>query len=73
MVQKVASTDLLDGVAVFVGVINAGSFTAAAQALGHSTSYVSKAITRLEKRLGSRLLNRTTRTISLTDAGRAYY
>ena len=59
--------------AVFVGVINAGSFTAAARALGHSTSYVSKEITRLEKRLGSRLLNRTTRTISLTDAGRAYY
>ena len=73
MVQKVANTDLLDGVAVFVGVINAGSFTAAARALGHSTSYVSKEVSRLEKRLGSRLLNRTTRTISLTDAGRAYY
>ena len=73
MVQKFASTNLLEGVAVFVGVINAGSFTAAAQALGHSTSYVSKEISRLEKRLGSRLLNRTTRTISLTDAGRAYY
>jgi DNA-binding transcriptional LysR family regulator len=73
MVQKVANTDLLDGVAVFVGVINAGSFTAAARALGHSTSYVSKVVSRLEKRLGSRLLNRTTRTISLTDAGRAYY
>lgn len=73
MVQKVANTDLLDGIAVFVGVINAGSFTAAAHALGHSTSYVSKEVTRLEKRLGSRLLNRTTRTISLTDAGRAYY
>jgi len=73
MIQKVANTDLLDGVAVFVGVIDAGSFTAAARALGHSTSYVSKEITRLEKRLGSRLLNRTTRSISLTDAGRAYY
>ncbi|MGD8566939.1 MAG: LysR family transcriptional regulator [Gammaproteobacteria bacterium] len=73
MVQKVATTDLLDGVAVFVGLVNAGSFTAAARALGHSTSYVSKEISRLEKRLGSRLLNRTTRTISLTDAGRAYY
>ena len=73
MGQKVANIDLLDGVAVFVGVINAGSFTAAAHALGHSTSYVSKVITRLENRLGSRLLNRTTRTISLTDAGRAYY
>jgi len=73
MTQKVTNTDLLDGVAVFVGVVNAGSFTAAARAQGHSTSYVSKEITRLEKRLGSRLLNRTTRTISLTDAGRAYY
>ena len=73
MAQKIANTNTLDGVVVFVGVINAGSFTAAALALGHSTSYVSKAITRLEKRLGSRLLNRTTRTISLTDAGRAYF
>jgi len=73
MSQKVAHTDLLDGIAVFIGVINTGSFTAAAHALGHSTSYVSKEVTRLEKRLGSRLLNRTTRTISLTDAGRAYY
>jgi len=73
MPQKALNTDLLDGVAVFVGVINSGSFTAAARLLGHSTSYVSKEITRLEKRLGSRLLNRTTRTISLTDAGRAYY
>jgi len=71
--QKVANINLLDGVVVFVGVINAGSFTAAAQSLGHSTSYVSKEVTRLEKRLGSRLINRTTRTISLTDAGRAYY
>ena len=73
MVKKVAGTDLLNGVAVFAGVIDAGSFTAAARALGHSTSYISKEVTRLEKRLGSRLLNRTTRTISLTDAGRAYY
>ena len=71
--QKITNTSLLDGVAVFVAVINAGSFTAAARSLGHSTSYVSKAITRLEKRLGSRLLNRTTRTISLTDTGRAYF
>ncbi|RDH84102.1 MAG: LysR family transcriptional regulator [endosymbiont of Galathealinum brachiosum] len=73
MVERVANIDLLDGMAVFVGVVKAGSFTAAAHALGHSTSYVSKEVTRLEKRLGSRLLNRTTRTISLTNAGRAYY
>lgn len=73
MAKKLANIDLLDGVAVFVGVVDAGSFTAAAQALGHTTSHISKLITRLEKRLGSRLLNRTTRTISLSDAGRAYY
>lgn len=73
MVLKIAPTNLLDGMAVFVAVINAGSFTAAALSLGRSTSYVSKEVTRLENRLGSRLLNRTTRTISLTDAGRAYY
>jgi len=73
MTHKIVNIELLDGIAVFVGIINAGSFTAAARALGHSTSYVSKEITRLEKRLGSRLLNRTTRTISLTDVGRAYY
>ncbi len=70
---KLANTDLLDGVAIFVAVIDAGSFTAAAQSLGRSTSYISKEITRLEKRLNSRLLNRTTRKISLTDAGKAYY
>lgn len=73
MVQKISSTDVLDGMAVFVAVINTGSFTAAASAMGRSTSFISKEITRLEKRLGSRLLNRTTRTISLTDVGRAYF
>ncbi len=60
MVQKFASTNTFDGIAVFVGVINAGSFTAAAQVLGHSTSYVSKEVTRLEKRLGSRFSSRVT-------------
>jgi len=70
---KIINAALLDGVAVFVAVINSGSFKAAAESLGHSTSYVSKEVSRLEKRLGSRLLNRTTRTISLTDAGKAYY
>lgn len=68
-----SNTDVFGGIAVFVQVIKAKSFTVAAKQLGHSTSYVSKELTRLEKRLGMRLLNRTTRTISLTDAGRAYY
>jgi len=73
MTNKTNTTELLDGITVFVAVIRAGSFTAAADALGRSTSYISKEITRLEKRLSSRLLNRTTRTISLTDTGRAYF
>lgn len=68
-----ANPNLLDGMAVYVAVVNAGSFVAAAQSLGHSSSYISKEISKLERRLGSRLLNRTTRTLSLTDAGRAYY
>jgi len=73
MGKKIANVDLLDGVAIFVGVVDCGSFTTAARAMGHSTSHISKEIARLEKRIGSRLLNRTTRTISLTDVGRAYY
>ena len=61
------------GVSIFVGVVEAGTFTAAAERFGHSVSYVSKAVTRLEERVGVRLLNRTTRTLSLTDAGRLYF
>ena len=69
------STDfkLLDGIAAFVEVVSSGSFTNAANNSGHSTSYISKEITKLEKRLGVRLLNRTTRSIGLTAEGEAYY
>lgn len=67
------SSALLDGIAVFVKVVDSSSFTEAAQQLGHSASFVSKEVSRLEARLGVRLMNRTTRSISLTDAGRAYY
>ena len=67
------SRDKFDGVSVFVAVIEAGSFTAAAGRLGHSVSFISKAVTRLEDRIGVRLLNRTTRALSLTDAGRLYF
>lgn len=65
--------DRFDGVSVFVSVVEAGTFTAAADRLGHSVSHVSKTIGRLETRVGARLLNRTTRTLSLTDAGRLYF
>jgi DNA-binding transcriptional LysR family regulator len=64
---------LLDGLVIFVEVINAGSFTNAAINSGHSTSYISKQINKLEERLGVRLINRTTRSISLTEEGNVYF
>lgn len=63
----------LTGMAVFVHVVDAGSFTAAAQRLGLNKSAVSKQITRLETRLATRLLHRTTRALSLTEAGQLLY
>lgn len=57
----------------FIQVVKSGSFTAAAQILGTPTSTVSRHVTRLEKQLGTRLLQRTTRSLHLTDAGRLYY
>ena len=68
-----ANKQALDGVAIFVHVVENGGFTAAANQLGNSTSFISKQVTGLESRLGVRLLNRTTRTISLTDVGRLYF
>lgn len=65
--------DALSDVAVFVQVVSRGSFTAAADTLGLSKSVVSKYVTRLEDRLGARLLNRTTRRLSLTEVGRAFF
>lgn len=65
--------DKLSDIAVFIQVINAGSFTAAADRLELSKSVVSKYVTRLEERLGVRLLNRTTRRLHLTEAGKLFY
>lgn len=67
------NADLLDGMVIFAEVINAGSFTKAADNTGHSTSYISKEINRLEERLGVRLMNRTTRTQHLTAEGELFY
>jgi len=64
---------LLDGMVIFVQVIKSGSFTLAADWTGHSTSYISKEVNRLEARLGVRLMHRTTRTLSLTPEGQLYY
>lgn len=65
--------DPLDGIAAFARVVDSGSFSAAAGRLGISKSAVSAHVQRLEERLGVRLLNRTTRRLSLTEAGAAYY
>ena len=65
--------DSLTDIAVFVRVVDDGSFTRAAERLKLSRSVVSKYVTRLEERLGARLLNRTTRRLSLTEAGRIFY
>ena len=61
------------GVLEFVRVIETGSFSAAAHALEMSKAYVSQRVSQLEDRLGVRLLQRTTRKLSLTEAGRIYY
>ncbi|MEO1320139.1 MAG: LysR family transcriptional regulator [Pseudomonadota bacterium] len=57
----------------FVAVVEAGSFTAAADRLGVAKSAVSRRVRELEQRLGAQLLNRTTRATDLTDSGRAFY
>jgi DNA-binding transcriptional LysR family regulator len=63
----------LNELLVFARVVQGGSLTAAASALGMPKSTVSRKLAELEARLGARLLQRTTRTLSLTDVGRAYY
>jgi LysR family transcriptional regulator, regulator for bpeEF and oprC len=60
-------------IVAFVRVVEAHSFVAAADTLGMSASAISKAVSRLEERLGARLLNRTTRSLSLTDLGTNFY
>jgi DNA-binding transcriptional LysR family regulator len=65
--------DPLDGIAAFAGVVDSGSFSAAARRLKISKSAVSAHVQRLEERLGTRLLNRTTRRLSVTEAGAVYY
>ncbi len=63
----------LNDIAVFVAVVDAGSFTRAAERLDLSRPVVSKYVSRLEDHLGVRLLNRTTRRLSLTEAGRIFH
>ena len=63
----------LTGLREFIAVVDYGGFTAAANTLDVSTSFVSRQVSQLEDRLGTRLLHRTTRSVTLSDLGRTYY
>jgi len=67
------SVDTLTSIKVFRQVVDSGTFVAAAERLDLSTPTVSKHVMHLEKHLGVRLLNRNSRTLSLTEAGQVYY
>src|ERR1700684_3132594 len=64
---------MLSGGSVLAAVVEGGSFVKAAELIGITDSGVSRAISRLETRVGVRLLDRTTRSVSLTDEGRRFY
>ena len=65
--------DRMTSMATFVKVVESGGFSAAARTLGMSPSMVTTHVQSLEERLGIRLLNRSTRRVSLTEVGHAYY
>lgn len=65
--------DLTKAMQVFVAVVEGGSFVSAAEKLSTSTAAVSRQISAAEADLGARLLNRTTRRLSLTEAGQVFY
>jgi len=65
--------DRLTSLTTFVRVVDSGGFSAAGRRLNMSTTMVSNHVHALEERLGARLLNRTTRKVSLTEVGKAYY
>ncbi len=67
------SMDSFGAIPVFVAVVESGGFSPAARFLGISKSAVSKRITQLEEQLGVKLLHRTTRKLSLTEAGEHYF
>lgn len=64
---------IMESLSIFVRVVEAGSFTAAARLIGANPSAVSKSMARLERRLGARLFRRSTRAFGLTPEGEAYF
>src|SRR5712672_4815041 len=71
--NREALVDRLTSLTAFVRVVDSGGFSAAGRRLNMSTTMVSNHVQSLEDRLGARLLQRTTRKVSLTEVGRAYY
>ncbi len=65
--------DQLRSIRAFVGVVQSRSFVTAAERLGVTSSLISKQVADLERRLGARLLYRTTRRVEITDIGQRYY
>lgn len=65
--------DVMKAMQAFVAVVDSGSFVSAAEMLDTSTAAISRQVSGLEGHLGARLLNRTTRRISLTESGHEYY
>jgi DNA-binding transcriptional LysR family regulator len=70
---KVMAMEMLREMAVFVQVVDSGGFSAASRQLGLTTSAVSRQVARLEAHIGGRLLQRTTRRLSLTELGQQVY
>ncbi len=73
MSSKAFDERTLNGVRVFAAIVDAGSFARAGDMLGMSQPGVSRAVARLEARIGVRLFDRTTRSVSLTDEGRRFH
>lgn len=71
--MKAEEMDAVSEMGVFVRVVQSGSFSAAARSLDLTPSAISKQIGRLEDRLGTRLFNRTTRRLNLTEVGSGFY
>jgi DNA-binding transcriptional LysR family regulator len=65
--------DTITRMRAFVAVVESGGFSAAARVAGRSKALMSKYVAELEEELGARLLNRTTRQLSLTEAGQAAF
>src|SRR6185437_4959341 len=71
--KRTIAMDELAGIRMFVRVVEGGSFVAAARGLGLSKSVISKRVRELEDRLKAQLLVRSTRRLTLTDAGASYF